>query len=537
MAAASSIDWWSSARRRRSSSAAGATLLGVLTGEEKQRDAGGERRMRRGRPPGWRVLPGNETQTLAYMIGCDDCDGWFHGPCVGVGKQAAETIDMRLPVRDQKGAKYAFGPPMPAPRRTRRPQQKYVRTLLAEAEELGVEMAEVPLIAAFARAAEEWHERAQALQEAEPIDANALDVALDDGETCEVEAESIPPLRKLRAQFVAWACAPRRRCSTASAPSTSRSPTTRSSSRSSCSAAPAATAPATAAASPAAAAAAMEVDGGAAGGGAGGGVDGGRRRGGEGRAQARAEARARRRQGGREGEEEEGRQGGRRVAPQLDRRRPPAAGGGEGHRRVRRGRPPQGALVRAQRWRTARAALAAGGPLESMATPAAPPPRTATPAPPPAPVDGEQEAALDALLSELEGCRCGCSATSSSASLAAAVDASRRGRPALLEGRPADTELRALTDEARALGLAELPEVREAMARLAKANEWRARASAALGRETNVAHLRELLALSASVPCVVAEMQTVQERIEGTAGWKRRATDALGRTATLEEVT
>ena len=176
-----------------------------------------------------------------------------------------------------------------------------------------------------------------------------------------------------------------------------------------------------------------------------------------------------------------------------------------------------------------------------MATPAAPAAAEGdAPAPPPAPVDGEQEAALDALLSELEGLPL---RLQERHLLQRELSRrrwmlSRRGRlVSLLEGRPADTELRALTDEARALGLAELPEVREAMARLAKANEWRARASAALGRETNVAHLRELLALSASVPCVVAEMQTVQERIEGTAGWKRRATDALGRTATLEEVT
>ena len=145
--------------------------VGVLTGEEKQRDAGGEAEDEEGSTAG---LPcayctGNETQTLGkYMIGCDDCDGWFHGPCVGVGKQAAETIDAYVcpACATKKGAKYAFGPPMPAPRRTRRPRLKYVRTLLAEAEELGVEMAEVPLIADLARAAEEWAWR-QAEEEAD----------------------------------------------------------------------------------------------------------------------------------------------------------------------------------------------------------------------------------------------------------------------------------------------------------------------------------------------------------------------------------
>ena len=320
-----SIDWW----LKRASQAflkrgCGATLLGVLTGEEKQRDAGGEAEDEEGSTAG---LPcayctGNETQTLGkYMIGCDDCDGWFHGPCVGVGKQAAETIDRVRGVcpacATKKGAKYAFGPPMPAPRHAAAAAQ-----VRAHAARRGVGGARRRDGGGAAdrrpRARRRGVARARAgAAGGRAIDANALDVALDDGETCEVEAESIPPLRKLRAQFVAWRVRAAHRCSTASAPSTSRSPTTRSSSRP---AAPRRRRRRRAGDGGGVAGGGRRGDGGrrrgAAGDGAGGGVDGGRRRGGEGRAEARAEARARRRQGGRR----RGRR--RRTARRATRRSP-----------------------------------------------------------------------------------------------------------------------------------------------------------------------------------------------------------------------
>jgi DNA primase len=100
-----------------------------------------------------------------FMIGCDKCERWYHGPCVGVGKQAADSLDDYLcPLCTQAaGVPYAFGPPLPLPRLTRRPKLKYVATLLAEADEIGVETPEAELIRAIVARATEWQARANAL--------------------------------------------------------------------------------------------------------------------------------------------------------------------------------------------------------------------------------------------------------------------------------------------------------------------------------------------------------------------------------------
>lgn len=31
---------------------------------------------------------------LRFMIGCDGCDQWFHGECVGVSESESELVDM-----------------------------------------------------------------------------------------------------------------------------------------------------------------------------------------------------------------------------------------------------------------------------------------------------------------------------------------------------------------------------------------------------------------------------------------------------------
>jgi hypothetical protein len=109
--------------------------------------------------------------TSQFMIGCDKCESWYHGPCVGVGKLAADSLDDYLcpHCAQAAGVPYAFGPPLPLPRLTRRPKLKYVATLLAEADEIGVETPEAELIRAIVARATEWQARANALLDGSPI--------------------------------------------------------------------------------------------------------------------------------------------------------------------------------------------------------------------------------------------------------------------------------------------------------------------------------------------------------------------------------
>ena len=56
------------------------------------------------------------------MIGCDACDRWYHGPCVGVSKAESDAMsEFSCPsCAAAKGVpyKYAQGQPPPRPKRT-----------------------------------------------------------------------------------------------------------------------------------------------------------------------------------------------------------------------------------------------------------------------------------------------------------------------------------------------------------------------------------------------------------------------------------
>ena len=82
------------------------------------------------------------------MIGCDRCERWYHGPCVGVGKAAADSMDDYLcpQCAHEAGVAYAYGPPLPVVKLTRRPKLRHVSALLAEADEIGVDTREAALI-------------------------------------------------------------------------------------------------------------------------------------------------------------------------------------------------------------------------------------------------------------------------------------------------------------------------------------------------------------------------------------------------------
>ena len=111
-----------------------------------------------------------------FMIGCDECESWYHGPCVGVGKQQADSMDDYLcpHCAAAAGKPYAFGPPQPVPRLTRRPKLKYVSALLAEADEIGVETEEAELIRAIEARASEWQAQARSLLDAKDADDDYL---------------------------------------------------------------------------------------------------------------------------------------------------------------------------------------------------------------------------------------------------------------------------------------------------------------------------------------------------------------------------
>ena len=40
---------------------------------------------------------GNDAATLnRFMVGCDTCERWYHGPCVSMSKAAADAVDTYL---------------------------------------------------------------------------------------------------------------------------------------------------------------------------------------------------------------------------------------------------------------------------------------------------------------------------------------------------------------------------------------------------------------------------------------------------------
>ena len=69
------------------------------------------------------------------MIGCDACDRWYHGPCVGVDKKAADQMTeyVCLFCCRKSGTPYKYGPPEPVPKMTRRPRLRQVAALIDEA--------------------------------------------------------------------------------------------------------------------------------------------------------------------------------------------------------------------------------------------------------------------------------------------------------------------------------------------------------------------------------------------------------------------
>jgi len=127
--------------------------------------------------------------TSQFMIGCDACERWYHGPCVGVGKAAADAMDDYLcPLcATEKGVEYAFGPPLPVPKLTRRPRLKYVRALLTELDEIGVDTPEAAMVREAEQAAEQWQARASALLDDESDDEG--DEAEGEGKAEEEEEE------------------------------------------------------------------------------------------------------------------------------------------------------------------------------------------------------------------------------------------------------------------------------------------------------------------------------------------------------------
>lgn len=137
-------------------------------------------------------------ETSQFMVGCDTCERWYHGPCVSMSKAAADSIDTYLCPECAKLAQlpYAFGPPAPSLKRTRRPRLRLVCALLDEAQEIGVEMPEVVLIRELQADAVTWQEKAKEIQACEgTIDADELDAMLLEGEACEVEPEALFALR------------------------------------------------------------------------------------------------------------------------------------------------------------------------------------------------------------------------------------------------------------------------------------------------------------------------------------------------------
>ena len=169
---------------------------------------------------------GNDSATTSkFMIGCDGCDRWYHGPCVGVDKRAADAMTeyQCLFCVQSAGGEYVYGPPFPVPKRTRRPRLRQVAALLDEAAKMDVVMPEVEPMRNLMIQAESWQaDAAGLLDESSAGEGSAehgggdgsggskklryeiLESVLARGEACEVEPESLAALRKVATQFLSW---------------------------------------------------------------------------------------------------------------------------------------------------------------------------------------------------------------------------------------------------------------------------------------------------------------------------------------------
>lgn len=155
--------------------------------------------------------------TSKFMIGCDVCDRWYHGPCVGVDKKAADAMTdyTCLFCARAAGGVYAYGPPFPVPKRTRRPRLRQVAALLDEAAKIEARMPEVEPLRALLLEAEAWQVEAVGLLEEAADNGGGdggppklryetLEAALAAGEACEVEPDALAALRKMGSQFLLW---------------------------------------------------------------------------------------------------------------------------------------------------------------------------------------------------------------------------------------------------------------------------------------------------------------------------------------------
>ena len=92
----------------------------------------------------------------------------------------------------EAGQPYAFGPPLPVPKLTRRPKLQYVTALLAEADEIGVDTPEADLIRQIEMRANEWQSRARQLLCTSSLDSHewhtAAKVMVKESEALEVRA-------------------------------------------------------------------------------------------------------------------------------------------------------------------------------------------------------------------------------------------------------------------------------------------------------------------------------------------------------------
>uniref|UniRef100_A0A0D3JCH4 PHD-type domain-containing protein n=1 Tax=Emiliania huxleyi (strain CCMP1516) TaxID=280463 RepID=A0A0D3JCH4_EMIH1 len=145
---------------------------------------------------------GNDAATTSkFMIGCDACDRWYHGPCVGVDKKAADQMTeyVCLFCCRKSGTPYKYGPPEPVPKMTRRPR-------LRQADKIPLSIPEVEPMRRLMSEAAAWQAEASGEGSAALPASKLLSViaAGEACEACEVEPEALPALRKVAAQFLAW---------------------------------------------------------------------------------------------------------------------------------------------------------------------------------------------------------------------------------------------------------------------------------------------------------------------------------------------